>query len=76
MDKPLEIASMGLKVGWDSVSGNLQGGQTVLMENQVNGNSDMVPTCQLCCGVGVSEKEQLPLLALLSDRKLPLQLLP
>ena len=51
---------MGLKIGWGRASGNHQGGAHSM--SQVDGVSDMVPTCWLCGSVGVvPEKEQWPL---------------
>ena len=46
MKKPLEIVGVGLKVGWDMVSGNHQRGANSV--SQVDGVLDMVPACQLC----------------------------
>ena len=37
---------MGPQVGWDGISGNPQGGANSV--NQVDGDSDVEPTCQLC----------------------------
>ena len=39
---------MGQEVGWGGVFGDLQGGSESV--SQVDGASDMVPTCQLCGG--------------------------
>ena len=39
---------MGPKVGWDRVSGDLQGRSNCV--SQVNGVSDMARACQLCGG--------------------------
>ena len=54
---------------WDEISWNNQGGANSV--SQVDGDSDMVPACQISVGVrGRSEKEQWTLPALLSGRKL------
>ena len=50
MEKPLEIAWVGLKVGWGRTSGNYQGGANSV--SQVDGVSEMVPGCQLYGSVG------------------------
>ena len=63
----METAWVGLKVGWGRASGNYQGGSYSV--SQVGGVSDMAPACWLL-GEG-SEKEQWPLPALPSRRKLP-----
>ena len=39
---------MGPQVGWDGVSGDLQGGANSV--SQVDGVSDMAPACQFCGG--------------------------
>ena len=75
MEKTLETAWVGPQIGWSRLSGNHQGGADSV--SQADGDSDMVPACQFCvCFVrGGLRKEQWPLPALLSERKLPLQLL-
>ena len=50
IEKPLETAWVGLKVGWDRASGYHQGGAK--SENQIGGVSDMVPAYKLCGSVG------------------------
>ena len=62
------------QVEWDRVSWNHQGGAN--SDRQIDGDSDIAPACLAVVGGWFSEKEQWPLLALLSERKLPLQLLP
>ena len=44
MEKPLETAWVGLKVGWGRASGNHQGRANIM--NQVDGVSDMAPMAQ------------------------------
>ena len=68
MEKPLEIARVGSKVGWTSASGNHHSGANSI--SQIDGDSDMLSSCELCMGEG-SEKKQWPLPTLLSGRKLP-----
>ena len=63
MEKLLETAWVGLKVGCGGVSGNHQGGANRV--SQVDGVSDMA-----LLGEG-SKKEQWPLRALFCGRKLP-----
>ena len=46
MEKPLKTAWVGLKVGWGRALGNNQGKANRV--NQVDGVSDVVPTCPLC----------------------------
>ena len=46
MEKALEIAWVGPQVGWGVVSGNHQGKANGV--SQVEEDSDMAPTCQLC----------------------------
>ena len=46
MEKPLETAWVGLKVGWGEVSLIHHGGASSV--SQVDRVSDMVPACQLC----------------------------
>ena len=48
MEKPLEMAWSGLQVGGGGVSGNHQGGANSV--GQADGDSDMLPSCQLCEG--------------------------
>ena len=63
MEKIQGTAWMGQKIGWRRASGNHQGGANNV--SQVDGVSDMVPSCQLCGSLGEgSEKEQWPLVAL------------
>ena len=62
MEKPLETAWVGLKVGWGRASKNHQGGANSV--NQVDGFSHIASTAG-------SDKEQWPLPAFLSGRKLP-----
>ena len=50
MEKPLETAWVGPAVGWDQASGNHQGKAN--RDSQVDGVSDMAPTCLLCGSVG------------------------
>ena len=50
VEKPLETAWMGLKVGWGGLSGNHQGGANSV--SQVGRGSAMLLACQLC-GVGL-----------------------
>ena len=72
MEKLLETAQVWLKVGWGRASGNHQGGANSV--SQINGDSDVVPTFQLCGSAAVwrgLQKEQWPQPALLSGRKLP-----
>ena len=49
LEKSLLIPWVGPLVGWDRISGDLQDGANSI--SQVDGVSDMVPTCQLCCSV-------------------------
>ena len=56
MEMPLETAWIGLLVGCGRVSGNHQGRANSV--SQVDGHSDMVPTCPLYRIGGISEKEQ------------------
>ena len=67
MEKSLLTAWVGLEVGWDRVSGDLQDGANSV--SQVDGISDIAPTCWHCVGEG-STKGQWPLPAFLSERKL------
>ena len=46
MEKPLETAWVGLKVGWGRALGYHQGGANSM--NQAVGVSDMVPICPHC----------------------------
>ena len=48
MEKPLETAWVGQKIGWGRASGNHQGGANSV--SQVDGVSDVVPACWLCVG--------------------------
>ena len=67
MEKSLETAWMGLKVGWSRASSNHQGGANSV--NQVDGFSHIASTAG-------SDKEQWPLPAFLSGRKLLLSCYP
>ena len=49
MEKPPETAWVGLKVGWERASRNHPDGKNNV--RQVDGVSDMVPTCWLCGSV-------------------------
>ena len=49
MEKSLLTAWVGLWIGWDRVSGDLQGEANII--SQVDGVSDMAPTCRLCGSV-------------------------
>ena len=46
MEKPVETAWVGPRVGWGWASGNDQGGAKSV--SQVDGVSDMVHACQFC----------------------------
>lgn len=75
MRKPLEIVWVGLKVGWGSASENHPGGANNV--NQVGEDSDMTSVMPPLGGrgiVGGPRKRTCPLQALLSGRKLTLQL--
>lgn len=48
MEEPLEMAWVGPKVGWAWITGNHHG--MVNNVSQVDGYSDMAPTCWLCSG--------------------------
>ena len=50
MEKSLLTAWVGLWIGWDRVSGDLQGEANII--SQVDGVSDMALTCPLCSSVG------------------------
>ena len=67
MEKPLETAQVGPKVGWERASRNHQGGANSV--NQVDGFSHIASTAG-------SDKEQWPLSECLSGRKLPPALTP
>ena len=54
MEKPLDTVLVGPKVGWGRASGNHQGGENSV--SQVDGVSDMAPTCQLWAVGGVLRK--------------------
>ena len=54
MEKPLETAWVGLRVGWDTASGNHQSG--VNSVSQVGGISAIAPACQLCGSEGRTQK--------------------
>ena len=69
MEKPLETAWVGPKVGSGKASGNHQVGTNSV--SLVDGASDMVPTCQLCGSVrGGLRKGTVPMTTLLSGRNL------
>ena len=46
IEKPQLTAWVGWYVGWDRISGDLQGGTNSV--SQVDGVSDMAPACWLC----------------------------
>lgn len=59
MKKPLEIAWVDLKDGWDRTSGNHQGG--INNVNQIDGDSDMASVCFLSGWVeGTQKKDMSP----------------
>ena len=57
MEKPLKITLVLLKVGWGGVSGNHRGRENSF--TQIDGDSAMVPICQLCDGRGQQRKNGL-----------------
>ena len=72
--KPPETVWVGLQVGWDWVSGNYQGGENSV--SQLDGDSGMVPACQLSGQRAHQRNNGLASTLFLAESCTPLQLLP